>query len=132
MLGIDAGFFVGEMYMSTARSGLIGACSALASMLAVWLVYIGLEHFSGTVNLCAIVLCGLLIGMVQGCFIHRARHRSIAIATLIGMLILWLPVVVATYGFALLALPLLVAYAALVFCSARLGGTLRAHACRPA
>ncbi|NHQ92059.1 hypothetical protein [Janthinobacterium lividum] len=118
--------------MSTARTGLIGALSAVLSFLAVFLVYTSFENFPGMVNVLAIAACGLVIGVCQGFLIQRPQHRTIGMATFAGLLILWLPVVFVTYGFALLALPLLAAFALLVFFGARLGSHLRASACRPA
>lgn len=47
----------------------------------------------------------------------------------VGISILWTPVVVVTYGFALLALPLLAAFAMLSFFGAKLGANLRANVC---
>lgn len=118
--------------MSTARTGLIGTLSAILGFLAVFLVYTGLERFPGVVMVSSIAVCGLVIGMGQGWFIPPARHRTIGMATFVGLLILWLPVVFVTYGLALLALPLLAAFALLVFFGARLGSHLRASACRAA
>jgi uncharacterized membrane protein len=113
--------------MTTAKTGLIGALSAVLSFLAVFLIYMSFDNFSAMVNLFAIVLCGLGIGIIQGFFIKRPQHRTIGIATFVGILILWLPVVLVSYGFALLALPLLAAFAMLVFFGARLGAHFRAH-----
>ena len=118
--------------MSTARTRLIGALSAVLSFLAVFLVYTSFENFPGMVHVLAITTCGLVIGICQGFFIQRPQHRTIGMATFVGVLILWLPVVFVTYGFALLALPLLAAFSLLVFCGARLGSHIRASAWRSA
>jgi len=56
---------------------------------------------------------------------------ALGIGSFIGILILWLPVVLATYGFALLALPFLAAFATLVVAGATLGTALRAKICKP-
>lgn len=118
--------------MSAARTGWIGTLSAILSFLAVFLIYTSLEHFPGTVTVLAIVVCGFVIGLGQGWFVQPPQHRTIGMATFVGLLILWLPVVLVTYGFALLAVPLLAAFALLVFFGARLGNHLRAAACRTA
>lgn len=115
--------------MNAAKTGTIGVVSALGSILAVFLVYASLEKYSWVVNAFAIVLSGLAIGMLQGWFVQPARHRTIGLGSFSGILLCWLPVVAVTYGLALLALPLLAAFALLVFFGARLGSQLRAH-CR--
>jgi cobalamin synthase len=118
--------------MSTGRTGLIGTLSAILSFLAVFLIYTSLEPFPGAVTVLAIAVCGVVIGLGQGWCIQPPQHRTIGMATFVGLLILWLPVVFVTYGFALLAVPLLAVFALLVFFGARLGSHLRASACRPA
>lgn len=112
--------------MNTAKAGLIGSLSAVASFLAVLLIYVSLENFSGVAKAFAIVLSALTIGIFQGIFIKREWHRAIGIGTFSGIFILWLPVVAVTYGFALLALPLLMAFALLVFFGAKFGANIRA------
>jgi len=46
-----------------------------------------------------------------------------------GLLILWLPVVLVTYGFALIGLPLLVGFGMLVFFGAKIGANFRLYFC---
>ena len=118
--------------MSAARTGLIGTLIAILGFLAVLLIYTSLELFPGTVTVLAIVVCGFVIGLGQGWLIQPSQHRTIGMATFVGVLILWLPVVLVSYGFALLAVPLLAAFAQLVFFGARQGSHLRAAACRTA
>ncbi|MYM23793.1 hypothetical protein GTP46_14155 [Duganella sp. FT135W] len=111
--------------MSAAKMGLIGSLSAVVSFLAVFLIYIGMENFPGMIKIAAVVLSALAIGICQGFFIERAWHRTIGIGTFTGILILWLPVIAVTYGFALLALPFLAAFAMVVFYGAKLGARFR-------
>ena len=115
--------------MSKVRTGLIGISSAVISLFVGFFNYAGLENFSGIVRLVAIVLSALAIGVCQGFFVQRAGHRAVGMGAFFGLLILWLPVVVVTYGFALMALPLLAAFSMLVFFGAKVGAHLRLKAC---
>jgi len=108
----------------------IGVFSTVVSLLTVFLNYTCLENFSGTVRISAIVASALAIGICQGFFFERVWHKAIGIGTFVGISILWTPVVAVTYGFALLYLPLLTAFAVLAFFGARLGANLRTNVCR--
>lgn len=112
--------------MNIPRTVIIGAFSAVANPVAAFIVHTAFENFSGSVQWLAVVMIGLSTGMLEGIFIGRPWHRTIGIGTFIGTLILWSPVVMATYGFALLALPLLATFAVLVWFGAKLGNNLRA------
>lgn len=111
--------------MTISKNAIIGASSAVANPLAAFIAYTAFENFSGSVQWLAVVMTGLLTGMLEGIFIGRPWHRAIGIGTFIGTLILWSPVVLVTYGFALLALPLLAGFAALAWVGAKLGNNLR-------
>ncbi|MYM37741.1 hypothetical protein [Duganella qianjiadongensis] len=113
------------MRSAPVKTTLIAALSAVLGFLALYLVYIKLENFSAPVMLAAVCLSGVVIGAGQGFFLDRRWHKVIGNGTFIGIFILCLPAVAATYGFALLVLPLLVAYAWLVLASARFGASLR-------
>ncbi|WGG53218.1 hypothetical protein [Rugamonas sp. DEMB1] len=115
--------------MSKVQNGLIGITSAVISFLGAYFNYSGLEDFSGIVRLIAIILSALAIGMCQGFIVDRAGHRAIGTGAFFGILILFSPVVVVTYGFALMALPLLAAFALLVFFGAKIGTNLRLNSC---
>jgi hypothetical protein len=117
---------------NTDKAGMIGVFSTVVSLLTVFINYTCLENFSGTVRICAIVASALAIGICQGFFFERVWHKVIGIGTFVGISILWTPVVVVTYGFALLYLPLLAAFAILAFFGARLGANLRANIYRKA
>ena len=116
--------------MSKFKTGLIGIASAAISLFVAYCNYIALENFSGTVRLFAIVLSALVVGVCQGVFVQRAEHRAVGMGAFFGLLALWLPVIVVTYGFALMALPLLAAFAMLVFYGARIGARLCLTSCR--
>ena len=111
--------------MGKFRTGLIGMSSAAISLCVAYCNYTGLENFSGTVRLIAAMISALAVGICQGFFIQRSGHRDVGMGTFFGLLTLWLPVVVVTYGFALMALPLLAIFAMLVFYGARIGANLR-------
>ncbi|MBA5639104.1 hypothetical protein H3H37_18755 [Duganella sp. LX20W] len=115
--------------MSKVTTGLIGISSAAITFVVAFANHAGLENFPGIVRLVAIVLSALAIGLIQGFFVQRARHRTIAIGAFFGLLILWSPVIVMTYGFALMGLPFLAAFAILVFFGAKAGANLRLKSC---
>jgi hypothetical protein len=116
--------------MNMAKTGLIAAFSAVLNPIAAVLMFTRLENFPGIVRLLAVVVSGLATGISQGFFIGRPWHGAIGIGTFVGALILWSPVVVVTYGFALFWLPLLGAFAIVVYFGAKLGSNLRVRACR--
>lgn len=115
--------------MSKIKTALIGITSAVISFLVGFFNYTGFENYSGTVRLAAIILSALAIGMCQGLFVERAAHRTIGVGAFFGLLILFSPIIVVTYGFALMALPLLAAFALLVFFGAKIGANLRLNYC---
>ncbi len=73
--------------MNTVKTGLVGSLSAIASFLAVFLIYVSLENFSIIVKVSAIVLSALTIGICQGFFIERVWHRAIGtpLYTILGV-----------------------------------------------
>jgi hypothetical protein len=115
--------------MSKVKTGLIGVSSGIISFFSAFFSYTGLENFDGIIRLAAIVLSALAIGMGQGFFVQRSGHRTVATGAFFGLLILWSPVVVVTYGLALVALPLLAGFAMLVFLGAKFGANLRINLC---
>lgn len=114
--------------MNISKKVIIGASSAVVNPLTAFVAHTAFENFSGSVQWLAVAMTGLSTGMLEGIFIGRPWLRAIGIGTFIGTLILWSPVVLVTYGFALLALPLLAAFAVLVWFGAKLGNNLRARA----
>lgn len=115
--------------MSKVKIGLFGISSAVITFFVAFFNYRSLENFSGIVRLIAIVLSALAIGMCQGFFVQRSGHRALGMGAFFGLLILWSPVVMVTYGFALMALPLLAAFAMLVLFGAKVGANLRLNSC---
>ena len=111
--------------MSKLKTGFIGISSAVISLFVAFFNYRSLENFSGIVRLVAIVLSALVIGMCQGFFVQRSGHRAVGMGAFFGLLILWLPVVLVTYGFAIIGLPLLAVFGMLVFFGAKIGANLR-------
>jgi len=111
--------------MNKVKTGLIGISSAIIIFFVAFFNYRSFENFSGIVRSVAIVLSVLVMGMCQGFFVQRSGHRAVGVGAFFGLLILWLPVVLATYGFALMALPLLAGLAMLVFFGAKIGANLR-------
>jgi hypothetical protein len=113
--------------MKIPRTAIIGACGAVANPLAAFTAHTVFEEFPGLVQWLAVVVTGLSIGILEGIFIARSLHRAIGIGTFVGLLIMWSPVVLVTYGFALLALPLLAGFSVLVWFGMKLGNSLRAR-----
>lgn len=111
--------------MNAVKTLMVGALGAAICILALCLVNIKLEDFSVLIRLAAVVLSAVALGMCLGFFFDRRWHKAIGTGKLIGTFIIWLPLVVATYGLALIAQPILVAYAWLVQMSARLGTRFR-------
>lgn len=95
--------------------------SAIISLGAAFLVYIHTENLAGVASILTVLAAGFAAGLLQGAIAGRPWLNTIAISALLGALLLWLPILFVTYGFALLALPLLVAFAAVVWMGARLG-----------
>jgi hypothetical protein len=71
---------------------------------------------------CAAFLYGLVAGYLFGPTVKQVWQGSTAAAVLLA-----LPVVFVTYGFALLAAPLVVAFIAIMYWAARLGDRLHRH-----
>lgn len=114
--------------MSKLKTACITMSSAVISLSVAYFNYTMLENFSGIVRLMAIVLSALATGMGLGFFVQAEGQRSVGLGAFLGLLILWSPVVVVTYGFALMAVPLLAGFALLVFFGAKMGTRLRCQA----
>lgn len=114
--------------MGESKATVVGAISAVLNPAAAVIAHTVFENLPDSVQWFAVVVTGLLAGMLEGIFIGRPWHKAIGIGTFIGTLVLWAPVVMVTYGFALLALPLLAAFAALVWLGAKAGSMLRTRA----
>ena len=119
-----------EDVMNKIKTVLVVVVSAVISFLCAFVNYAGLENYPGVVRLIAIAASALTIGACQGFFHKRPRHGAIGAGAFLGLLVLWSPVVVVTYGFALMSLPLLAIFAMLVFFGAKIGTSLRPFSCR--
>lgn len=115
--------------MSKIKTGLI---SAVITSFVAFLNYTTLEDFSGFVRLVSIVVSGLAIGICQGYFAGEIKPTAVGWGAFCGILVLMLPAIAATYGFALLALPFPALFGILVFFGVRLGNNLRSESCRSA
>ncbi|EER57793.1 hypothetical protein AcdelDRAFT_4637, partial [Acidovorax delafieldii 2AN] len=90
-----------------------------ASVLGLWPIYFALSA-NGWWQSAGALAYGLLLGFaVQRCFREPVPRCRIAAGAFLGAFMLWTPVVLTTYGLALAATPIFVAYAA----AATLGAT---------
>jgi hypothetical protein len=89
---------------------------------ACYFLYRYSEHQPGWLRLMEWVAVGGLAGVVFGRIFGRGHHRTIGAGAFAGMLLLWTPVVLNTYGFALIAVPILMAYGVIAGLGARHGG----------
>jgi hypothetical protein len=118
------------LFPDGARSVVLGLSSALLSMGAAYLVYITLENYSGLLHGLAFLVAAFLVGGLLGSLAGTKASQAIGIGAFIGALVLWSPVLLVTYGFALLFLPVLALFAGVVVLGAKVGGRWR-HAIRP-
>jgi hypothetical protein len=85
-----------------------------ASLSGLLLIYKAISGPGWLIAACALAY-GLTLGLVAQLCVRKALPRPrVAIAAFAGALTLWLPVIAVTYGFALLAAPVLLAYSAAV------------------
>ena len=68
---------------------------------------------------------GVVLGLTLGAIFPRVRTVALAIAAFAGIFAVWMPVVFVTYGLAVAALPVLLAYAAAVAFAAALSARAR-------
>ena len=83
---------------------------------------------NGFVLLLAFAACSAGAGMILGRVFGSGYANSIGIGAMLALLLLWTPVVVVTYGFALAGIPILVAYAYCFVLGARRSGPRRGAA----
>jgi hypothetical protein len=110
---------------TTLKAGLIGTVSAVVGFLVAYFVQISFEHLTLPLRWVVMLVSALAAGAFQGLLFGQSWPKVIGIGSFVGLLVLWSPVVVVTYGFALAAVPLLAAIALLVFFGARLGAKFR-------
>jgi hypothetical protein len=83
-----------------------------ASLFGLAQIYYAIEGLGWRLSVGALVY-GLILGFLAQLFFDEPLpKRRVATAAFLGALTLWLPVVLVTYGFALAATPVLIAYAA--------------------
>jgi hypothetical protein len=104
----------------------VGAASALLSILGALLVYIGMEGSAGAMQLLALVPVAVIVGLLLGVLGGEGSAAAIGVGCFSGLLLLWTPVVVVTYGFALLSVPVIAIYVFIVVRSSKLGASLLA------
>ncbi|WP_395404833.1 hypothetical protein ACHMW6_01110 [Pseudoduganella sp. UC29_106] len=109
----------------TSRLFAAGASSAALSAAAAFLIYVMLEEQPGIVQLAALAAAGVLIGILVGCVAGAGYAKVTGAGAFAGTVVLWTPVVLVTYGFALLYLPLFALYGVLVALASKAGGALR-------
>lgn len=96
-----------------------------ASLLGLLQVYHAIRGGGWRLSLGALAY-GLVLGFVVQLFIRQPLPKvAVAVASFCGAFILWLPVVAVTYGFALMAAPVFMAYSATVVIGVSLAGLLR-------
>jgi hypothetical protein len=103
------------------RTILIALFSAVVSASGWLAVYRGFEHHSGTARILGFGVAALLIGLLQGRLFGAAAYKAAGVGAFLGVCVLWAPVVLLTYGFALAGLPYLATYAGIVAVGAQWG-----------
>jgi hypothetical protein len=96
------------------RTILITLFSAVASAASGLAAYRGFEHLPGTVRIIGFGVAALLIGLLQGKLFGAAAYKAAGVGAFLGVCVLWTPVVLVTYGFALAGIHYLFAYAGIV------------------
>lgn len=95
-----------------------------ASLLGLLHVYYAIRGDGWRLSVGALAY-GLALGfVVQLCFRQPLPKLAVAVASFLGAFTLWLPVVVVTYGFALMATPVFIAYSLTVVLGAYLASLL--------
>jgi hypothetical protein len=109
----------------TSNSLSMGALSSVAAIVGAIGTYFLFPGTSPVVFTLALIAVELTLGIGIGFFACDASIKSIGFGAFVGLLIVWTPVVAVTYGFALLALPLLFLTAGALAVGSRLGRKVR-------
>ena len=80
--------------------------SFVTTPICVYLAFIYSEPLPGYVRLALFVLAALGAGLMLGRLFGRERRTSIGLGALTALLVLWAPLIVLTYGFALIGVPI--------------------------
>ncbi|MFD2367669.1 hypothetical protein [Pseudoduganella sp. GCM10020061] len=79
---------------------------------ALMYLFFGYSHLvPGEIALVAIPLVAVCAGYLQGMVLGHQYYVSIGCGSFLALLAMWVPVVVVTYGFALMGVPVLVVLA---------------------
>lgn len=109
------------------EAGLAGTLGAVLNPIAAWLLFSHLPEPTFVTLVAAGIAAALVLGMIEGLLIRRPHLSVVIVGTLLGGLLMWIPMVVMTYGFALMGIPLLAAFAVFVWFGARIGSFFRAQ-----
>ncbi len=93
------------------RTILIALFSAAASAACAFAAFRFPVQLSDSASIIASGLFALVLGLLQGKLFGPAAYKAVGVGTFLGLCVIWAPVVIVTYGFALAGLPYLVAYA---------------------
>jgi hypothetical protein len=96
------------------RTILIALFSAVLSASGGLAVYRGFEHLPGTARIVGFGVAALLIGLLQGRLFGAAAYKAAGVGAFLGVCVLWAPVALVTYGFALAGIHYLITYAGIV------------------
>lgn len=99
----------------------------LMHLITIWLCVVWMESYN-EVKFGAVFSGGFVIGAIACRFeLFRGRRTAMAVSAFLAALTLWLPVILATYGFALLGVPLLGIYSLMVLAGWHVSAKLNKH-----
>lgn len=97
-----------------------GAASFLANVATLFLL-LRMDSANLVIKLSGLCVIGASLGFFLGALFGRARVTVIGWSAFAALALLCMPVVLVTYGFALMGTPLVVGYAVIVAAGARCG-----------
>ena len=98
------------------------AAGLVATPTCAVLFFTHADPLPGWGRIAGLVALAPLLGVVLGKLFGRGAFLPIGAGAFAGLLVIWAPVVVVTYGFALMGVPLLAAYAGCVALGVRFSG----------
>lgn len=116
------------MAFKVTEAGMAGVVGAVLNPLAAWFLFTHLTNSTLVTLMAAGIGAALVIGMIEGLVIRPSCLSAVVVGTLVGGLLMWSPVIVATHGFALMALPALAALTVFVWFGTCVGSFLRSRA----
>jgi len=99
------------------------AASLVATPLCAVGFFIGAESLPDWARIAGLIALAPLLGLMLGALFGRDAFKPIGLGAFAGLLLIWTPLVLVTYGMALMGIPLLAAYAACVALGVRFSGT---------